>query len=80
MFFLKTHLRLYVRCCSTSRSTDFRGFAEHFLLLQSHAVFAGCITIFLIMENGISMVNQQLVLLGRREQLPLIKKIQIIKE
>lgn len=62
---LKTHLCLYVRCSSTSRGTNFRCFAEHLLLLQSHTVFAGGITIFLIVEDGIGVVNQHLVLLGR---------------
>lgn len=66
---LTTHLCLYVRCSSTSRSTNFRCFAEHLLLLQSHTVFAGSITIFLIVEDGISVVNQHLVLLGWGEQL-----------
>lgn len=71
---LTTHLCLYVRCSSTSRSTNFRCFAEHLLLLQGHTVFAGSITIFLIVEDGIGVVNQHLVLLGWGEQLSWIKK------
>lgn len=60
---ITAYLRLYVGSCSTCRSTNFRGFAEHLLLLQCHTVLAGSITILLIMEDSVSVVNQELVLL-----------------
>lgn len=65
----RTHLSLYVGRGAPCRRADFGGLAEHLLLLQGHAVFTGSVAVLLIVEDGISMVDQQLVLLGRREQL-----------
>lgn len=59
----RTYLCLYVGCSSTSRRSNFGCFTEDLLLLQCHAIFTCGITIFFIMKNGISMVNQQLILL-----------------
>lgn len=64
-----SYLCLHVGCSSASRCSDFRCFAQDFLLLEGHTVLAGSIAVLLIMEDGVSMVNQQLVLLGWREQL-----------
>lgn len=64
----RTHLSLYVGCGAPCRRADFGGLAEHLLLLQGHAVFTGSVAVLLIVKDGISVVDQQLVLLGRREQ------------
>lgn len=66
---MDTHLRLHVGCCSPGRRADLRRLAEHLLLLQSHAVLAGGVAVLLIMEDGVGVIDQQLVLLGRGEEL-----------
>lgn len=64
-----THLSLYVGRGSTGGGANLGRFAEHLLLLQGHGVLAGSVTIFLVVEDGIGVVDQQLVLLCRGEQL-----------
>lgn len=68
------HLRLHVGCSSARGCSNFGCFAEDLLLLQCHAVLTCSITVFFIVENGISVVNQQLILLGRWEELSAKRK------
>lgn len=64
-----THLGLDAGRGAARGGADLRGLAQHLLLLQGHAVLAGGVAVLLVVEDGIGVVNQQLVLLGRREQL-----------
>lgn len=60
----QTHLGLQVGRSAPSGRADLGGLAEHLLLLQGHAVLAGGVAVLLVVEDGISVVDQQLVLLG----------------
>lgn len=66
----RTHLGLKGGRSAPRGRADLGGLAEHLLLLQGHAVLARGVAVLLVVEDGVRVVDQQLVLLGRREQLP----------
>lgn len=67
---LHAYLGLDWRGASCAGWTHFRGFTEHFFLLQGHVVLAGCISVLFIMKYGVSVIHQHLILLGWRKEFP----------